>query len=631
MSLRILICLLTLALVCLPLSIPLWNTAGPWILLAGPGLVLLTLGYLALTKGGPSLSRWQLRYYLPACPPEREETDLDGKVPELSRDRLEDTLNYLVARSSHLVLEGRAEGLFLELPEAFDRYVEAQLPRALPEAKLSRDNSSTDDSNAGETFYLSIGSPNSQALRWATEEDGRQVRVHIHSGPYATLAARTAGSRPPGRWIRIPVPRLLTGLWQHLPVWDELSAGVELNSLFPPTGDDAAYSSRSRLLGLKPPEGYQAVDAGRNLGRSMDGRVLTLDRAIPLFSVDAPASFLVGQIADDLEHGGLAIVVSPDRRFLDMARHEFGETTVIQRLDPQNSQASARLGIVPAGEWAMHSSETVGRLVQTFLQDVGLDVDLPSIERFTQRLIHILTGFSRQVGRDLAFTDLYAVSQSTQALRAFLLDLQQLKSGDDLTIGQHVQELVQQMSADEGYVQAVTVLSALRTALMPLRSGPLHTLSQGPYFSVNGASAGKARLLLVPMTNVDYPEHDRLLSAMLDLTLSRTLTAGGEDLHVALHLHDPHLYRNDGGKRWIDVARQDSRLSLVLNVQDPEAYTRISDEGNEGELFFRCSESLASALIADWNLPSRQQRVAGIACWHRHRPAVRYGRRAEGE
>ena len=647
MSLRILIYLLTLALVCLPLSIPLWNAAGPWILLAGPGLVLLTLGYLALTKSGPPLSRWQLRYYLPACPPEREETDLDGKAPELSRDRLEDTLNYLVARSGHLVLEGCADGLFLELPEAFDRYVEAQLPRALPEVRLSRNNNSAKDSSAGKAFYLSVGSPSSQALRWATQEDGRKIRVHIHSGPYATLAARTDGSRPPGRWVRIPVPRLLTGLWHHLPVWDELSAGVQLSRLVPSTGDNAAYSSRSRLLGLKPPHDYQAVDTGRNLGRSMDGRLLTLDRAIPLFTVGAPASFLVGQIADDLEGGGLAIVVSPDRRFLDMARHEFGETTVVQRLDPQNSHAAARLGIVPAGEWAKHSTETVSLLTLTFLQDVGLDVDLPSIERFTQRLIRVLTGFSRQVGRDLAFTDLYAVSQSTQALRAFLLDLQQLKPGGDPTTGQYVQELLQQMSADEGYVQAVTILSALRTALTPLRSGPLHTLSQGPYFSVNGASAGKARLLMVPMTNVDYPEHDRLLSAMLDLTLTRTLTAEGEDLHVALHLHDPHLYRNDGGKRWIDVARQDSRLSLVLNVQDPTAYTsfgyahhngsgprdagtatpqdtpevkrsrQISEKENKGELFFCCSESLASALIRDWNLPAAsselQELPVGIA------------------
>ena len=99
---------------------------------------------------------------------------------------------------------------------------------------------------------------------------------------------------------------------------------------------------------------------------------------------------------------------------------------------------------------------------------------------------------------------------------------------------------------------------------------------------------------------------------MLDLTLARTLAAGEEDLHVALHLHDPHLYRTDGGRRWIDVAHHDSRLSLVLSVQDPAAYTslgyaqdrHISEEDNEAELFFRFSNSLASALITDLNLPA---------------------------
>ena len=65
MSLRSLIRLLALGLVCLLLAIPLWDVAGGWFLLVGPGLLLLVLGYLLLAAGRPPLSRWQLRYYLP--------------------------------------------------------------------------------------------------------------------------------------------------------------------------------------------------------------------------------------------------------------------------------------------------------------------------------------------------------------------------------------------------------------------------------------------------------------------------------------------------------------------------------------------------------------------------------------
>lgn len=621
MSFRSLIRLLVLALVCLPLSVPLWNVAGLWPLLVGPGLLLLVLGYLVLTAGGPPLTRWQLRYYLPS------QASSDEKPAEEGLDRLEDTLNFLAARSGHLVLEGNAEGLFLELPEAFDQYIEAQLPRALPEMRLLRDNNNRKNAAEG-TFLLSAGSPCSEALRWATEASDRQVRVHIHHGPHVTPTAQSNGSRPPGRWLRIPVPRLLRKLWHRLPVWDELSAGVELSSLLPPTDDGVVYSSRSRLLSLKPSEDYHATENGRALGRSLDGRPLTLNHTIPLFSVGAPASFLASQIADDLQRGGTVIVVSPDRRFLDMVRHQVGGAAIVQRLDPQNSQASARLGIVAVGEWAKQDTEMVIRLAQTFLQDLGLDVDLPAIQNFTQRLVHVLTGFSREAGRDLAFSDLYAISQSAQALQAFLVDLDRLRYDNDPLTGQYVQELLQQMGGDEGYVQAVTILSAIRTALTPLRSGPLHTLCQGPFFSANGASPGGARLLLVPMTNVDFPEHDRLLSAMLDLTLNRTLRGAAEgrahsvatardDLHVALHLHDPHLYRNDSGQRWIDVARQDPRLSLLLNVKDPETYTQVQEEGQEGEIIFQCSESLASALIGDWNLPASitelQELPSGVA------------------
>ena len=614
MSLRTLIRLLALALACLLLVVPLWDVAGPVLLMFGPGLLLLTLGYLTLTKGGAALSRWQLRYHLP------EGKDGEGNLPGLDWNRLEDILDYLAARSGHLVLEGSADGLYLELPAAFDRYVEAQLPGALPELRLLRDSSPAANDDIGRASYLSVGSPSSQALRWATEESGRQVRVHIHAGPHVTLVARTDGSRPPGRWLRIPVPRPLNGFWHRLPVWDELSAGVALHRLFPPTGEGAVYSSRSRLLGLKPPDGYRAAHGGRKLGHSVDGRPVTLDRAHPLLSVGAPPSFLLDQIADDLAHGGLTIVLSPDRRFLDMARHELGGTALVQRLDPQNSQASIRLALVPAGEWDKYSTEVVVRLAQTFLRDVGFDVDLPAVQRFSQHLLQVLDGSARQARRDLAFTDLYAVSQSSQALQAFLEDVQRVS--DDPTTERHVRELLQQMSGDEGYVQAVTILSALRTALAPLRSGPLHTLSQGPYFGLNGTSPEAARLLLVPMTNHDFPQHDRLLGAMLDLTLERVLSHARQDLHLALHLHDPHLYREDGGQRWLDAARQDARLSLLLNVQDPAAYAspgcaRGGQVSDHGELFFRFSQSLAATLIADWNLPATasefQELPPGIA------------------
>jgi len=105
------------------------------------------------------------------------------------------------------------------------------------------------------------------------------------------------------------------------------------------------------------------------------------------------------------------------------------------------------------------------------------------------------------------------------------------------------------------------------------------------------------------MTNADFPEHDRLLSAMLNLNLRRVL-ATGEDLPLALHLHDPNLYRTDRGQQWIDTARQDSRLSLLLDVQDPDAYSQVRDEQQESQVIFRWSEALATNLIGEWGLPA---------------------------
>ncbi len=66
MSLRTLIRLLALALVSMPLSVLLWDVAGPWPLLAGLGLLLLTCGYLLLLAGEGDLTRWQLRYQMDA-------------------------------------------------------------------------------------------------------------------------------------------------------------------------------------------------------------------------------------------------------------------------------------------------------------------------------------------------------------------------------------------------------------------------------------------------------------------------------------------------------------------------------------------------------------------------------------
>src|SRR5690606_3032859 len=106
---------------------------------------------------------------------------------------------------------------------------------------------------------------------------------------------------------------------------------------------------------------------------------------------------------------------------------------------------------------------------------------------------------------------------------------------------------------------------------------------------------------LVPMTNADYPEHDRLVSAMLDLTLQRVLAAE-QDVHLALHLHDLHLYRHDEGLRWIDLSRRDARVSLLLDTSQPDGYQPGRRHG--AEVLFRCSEALASSVVAAWSLPA---------------------------
>jgi len=98
---------------------------------------------------------------------------------------------------------------------------------------------------------------------------------------------------------------------------------------------------------------------------------------------------------------------------------------------------------------------------------------------------------------------------------------------------------------------------------------------------------------------------------MLDLTLQRLL-ATGDDLRLALHLHQPHRYRHDGGGRWIDVARRDPRLSLLLDVQPADAYLsfgyaqsqQVQNGKQAGQVIFHCSPALAASLISAWDLPA---------------------------
>jgi hypothetical protein len=149
-------------------------------------------------------------------------------------------------------------------------------------------------------------------------------------------------------------------------------------------------------------------------------------------------------------------------------------------------------------------------------------------------------------------------------------------------------------------VQVVTVLSMMRATLSPLRGGALHALCQPPFLDASQALRLPS-LFLVPMTNADFPEYDHFLASMLDLVLNRVLAAEHDDPQVAVHLHDPHRYRGDTGQHWIDAARRDERLSLLVDVQDPDRHILREDRGG-AEIVFRCSEALASALIGDRDL-----------------------------
>jgi hypothetical protein len=254
---------------------------------------------------------------------------------------------------------------------------------------------------------------------------------------------------------------------------------------------------------------------------------------------------------------------------------------------------------VSAEEWEVEDDRTVVKVTETFLTNLGVDVALPAVGAFCQHLIRALVTSARHSGKDITFTDIYAISRSTRALRAFLTDVHSLSSPD-------AQELLAQLGDDAGYVQAVTILSAIRTALAPLEAGPLHALCQPPFLNVSQLLSENG-LLLVPMTDTDFPRHDRLLSAMLDLTLNRILATRRDSglrrtapFTVSMHLHDPQLYRDDHGQRWIDVARRDPHLSLLLDIQQPDRYTPRKGS----QLIFRCSDALASSLISDWRLPA---------------------------
>ena len=214
------------------------------------------------------------------------------------------------------------------------------------------------------------------------------MRLHIHQGPHTTLVAQSDGTRPPDKWLKLPLPRILRKLWYHLPLWDDLSLGIQLSSMFPPTDEVTVYSSRSRLHNLIPPDDYRADSTadggGRVLGESTDGRVLTVSYDAPLFTVGAASTFLARQVLSNLQAGWAAIVVSPHRSLLDrIARQAAG--VPVRWLDPQYGHHSAHLALVSVADCDTSAtcSETVIEAAETFLADLGVDLALPAVGTFT--------------------------------------------------------------------------------------------------------------------------------------------------------------------------------------------------------------------------------------------------------
>lgn len=576
MSLRTLIRLVALALGLLLASPFAPGAASIAALSAGIVLLGLIVAYLALPVGGGDLTRWQVRYQLD------EGANLE---------RLEQVLSFLAAKAGHLVLEGNASGLYLQVPAAFDEYLQAQLPRALPDVRLTRSEAEGEHSLAGSSFF-SVGQPGGEMLRWATESEGREIRVHVHHGPFVTAVAQVTHGRPPGRWLRIPVLRFLGRAWHRMPVWDELSSGARLSSVFPPTKQGAVYSSRSRFLDWTPPAEYRADDGARYLGQSTDGRRLTLSYDLPLLTHSAPQTFLAGQVLQDLTGGYTVIVVSPHRSLLERIALE-ADGTPVHWLDPQNPWRSAHLAVVAPEEWAEHDDDdVVVDAVQGFLAGTGVDTHLPGIGDFTRCLARVLVSAARQRARDLAFTDLYSIAGGTQALRTVLTDLQETCPD--------AAELLTHLDGDAGYVQAVTVLSAIRTALRPLGNASFQTFCRAPYLNLSQA-LHEPGLILAPMTDADFPENDRLLNAMLNLSLTRVLAAR-DDRRISLHLHKTDLYQ-DRGRSWIEAARRDPRLTLLLDGRGATEGHWL-EEDKAGQVLFRCPKELAPHFVAAWHLPA---------------------------
>lgn len=581
MSIRTLTRLLLLG-AALILSTPLlWPWSGPVTGLAGIALLGITAAYLALGARPAPVTRWQIRYVL------------DDRTTGL--DRLDGILKFLAARTGRLAIEASSQGLFLEAPPAFDEYIEAQLPLSLPQAVATQSTRSNNNKEAG---HLCLSTPTADHLRWATEKPGRLIRLHFHVDSFVTLTSGAA--TPPGRWLRIPGLRL-----HRLPVWDELSADTRPSNLLPLTTADAVYCSRSPVLTLIPPASYEPDNGGRYLGKAVDGRPLTLPFSLPFFTVAAPPPFLAQQVAQDLRAGRAAIVISPHRRVLDLIQHDAMSTTVCRWLDQQNSRGSVHLAAVSAGEWSDDASrcEIAIQATENLLADLGLDLTPPAVRSLVGALVRLLAGSAWQTTHDFAIGDLYAVSQNAQILKAFLADLQELAAMEPST-STCLQQLLRQIGSDTGYVQVVSVLTALRNVLAPLKATSLQALCQPPFTPI-GELLTPGSVLLVPMTNADFPEHNRFLASVLGMALNQGIRLAGADLKLTVHLHDPHQYRGDRGYRWINAARKDTRLAAVVDTHDPDNYGQaVLDrvEGQEGELFFRCSQKLAADLAHAWDI-----------------------------
>ena len=140
----------------------------------------------------------------------------------------------------------------------------------------------------------------------------------------------------------------------------------------------------------------------------------------------------------------------------------------------------------------------------------------------------------------------------------------------------------------------------IRPALRPLGSASFQTFCRAPFLNLSRA-LHEPGLILAPMTEADFPENDRLLDAMLNLSLTRVLAAH-DDRRIALHLHEPDLYQ-DGVQRWIEAARRDPRLTLLLDGRGATERNWL-EQDKAGQVLFCCPKELAPHLIAAWRLPA---------------------------